>query len=172
MAGKLEAQKQLENLQARIVELETQNAELSSKLVNVDRARVGATQEEIADWEAKIKAHAEETERVKQSLAASDKERDELKAKVSELLQADSLATSLEDGSYIDMQPIPSMTGLTEPLPGVDSMKMATFAMDMNGGGVVMVTVVNGVPVVSVLDRVKLSHRSTGAVLERRPEFR
>lgn len=172
MAGKLETQKQVEELQAKIVKLETENADLSNKLVNLDRSRTGATQEEISDWEARIKAQAEETERVKQSLLASDKERDELKTRVSELLKADSLAASMEDGSYIEMKPIPSMTGMTEPLPGVESMRMATFAMDMNGGGVVMVTVVNGVPVVSVLDRVKLSNRATGAALERRPEFR
>lgn len=172
MAGKLEAQKQLEELQKRVVELETANADLQSKLVNVDRERAGATAEEIAEWEGKIKAEKAETERLQKALLASDQERTELRAKVSALLQADSMQEALEGKSFIDMQPIPSMTGFTEPLPGIDSMKMATFAMDMDGGGVVMVTVVNDKPVVSVLDKVKLANTATGAALKRRPEYR
>lgn len=172
MAGKLEAQKQLEALQQRVVELETANADLQSKLVNVDRERAGATQDEIADWEGKIKAEKAEAERLQAALLASDQERAELRAKVNELLQADSMQSALEGQSFIDMQPIPSMTGFTEPLPGVESMKMATFAMDMDGGGVVMVTVVNDKPVVSVLDKVKLANTATGTALKRRPEYR
>lgn len=172
MAGKLEAQKQLEELQKRVVELETANADLQSKLVNVDRERAGATQEEIADWEGKIKAEKAEAERLQAALLASDQERSELRAKMSALLQADSMQEALEGKSFIDMQPIPSMTGFTEPLPGVESMKMATFAMDMDGGGVVMVTVVNDQPVVSVLDKVKLANTVTGTALKRRPEYR
>lgn len=172
MAGKLEAQKQLEELQKRVVELETANADLQSKLVNVDRERAGATAEEIADWEGKIKAEKAEAERLQAALLASDQERSELRAKVSELLQADSMQAALEGHGFIDMQPIPSMTGFTEPLPGIDSMKVASFAMDMDGGGVVMITVVNGQPVVSVLDKVKLANTSTGAALKRRPEYR
>jgi predicted RNase H-like nuclease (RuvC/YqgF family) len=172
MAGKLEAQKQLEELQQRVVELETANADLQSKLVNVDRERAGATADEIAEWEGKIKAEKAEAERLQAALLASDQERSELRAKVNELLQADSMQSALEGHSFIDMQPIPSMTGFTEPLPGVESMKMATFAMDMDGGGVVMVTVVNDQPVVSVLDKVKLANTATGTALKRRPEYR
>lgn len=172
MAGKLEAQKQLEELQQRVVELETANADLQSKLVNVDRDRAGATQDEMAEWEGRIKAEKAEVERLKSALLASDQDRTELRDKVSELLQADSMQAALEGKSFIDMQPIPSMTGFTEPLPGIDSMKMATFAMDMDGGGVVMVTVVNDQPVVSVLDKVKLANTTTGAALKRRPEYR
>lgn len=172
MAGKLEAQKQLEELQQRVVELETANADLQSKLVNVDRTRAGATQDEVAEWEGKIKAEKAEVERLKASLLASDQDRTELRAKVGELLQADSMQAALEGHGFIDMQPIPSMTGFTEPLPGVESMKVATFAMDMDGGGVVMITVVDGKPVVSVLDKVKLANASTGAALKRRPEYR
>ena len=172
MAGKLESQKQIDELQHRVVELETANADLQSKLVNVDRERAGATQDEIADWEGKIKAEKAEAERLQAALLASDQERAELRAKVNELLQADSMQSALEGQSFIDMQPIPSMTGFTEPLPGVESMKMATFAMDMDGGGVVMVTVVNDKPVVSVLDKVKLANTATGTALKRRPEYR
>ena len=91
MAGKLEAQKQFEALQQRVVELETANADLQSKLVNVDRERAGATAEEIADWEGKIKAEKAEVERLQAALLASDQDRTELRAKVSELLQADSM---------------------------------------------------------------------------------
>lgn len=172
MAGKLETKQQLEELQQRVVELETANASLQSKLVNVDRERAGATAEEIAEWEAKIKAEKAEAERLQAALLASDQDRTELRAKVNELLQADSMQAALEGQSFIDMQPIPSMTGFTEPLPGVESMKMATFAMDMDGGGVVMVTVVNDHPVVSVLDKVKLANTATGTALKRRPEYR
>lgn len=172
MAGKLEAQKQLEELQQRVVELETANADLQSKLVNVDRDRAGATQDEVAEWEGKIKAEKAEVERLQAALLASDQERTELRTKVNELLQADSMQAALEGHSFIDMQPIPSMTGLTEPLLGVESMKIATFAKDMDGGGVVMITVVNGQPVVSVLDKVKLATTATGADLKRRPEYR
>lgn len=172
MAGKLDTQKQLEALQQRVVELEQENASLQSKLVNVDRERAGATAEEIADWEGKVKAEKAEAERLQAALLASDQERSELRAKVNELLQAYSMQSALEGHSFIDMQPIPSMTGFTEPLPGVESMKMATFAMDMDGGGVVMVTVVNDQPVVSVLDKAKLANTATGTALKRRPEYR
>ncbi|WP_020397184.1 hypothetical protein [Thiolinea disciformis] len=163
--------KYIEELEALKVSQEKQIAELQAKLVNIDAARPGATATEIAEWERKITDRDNENASLTEQISRYTEQISDLQSQIRVQQQGDAMDEALSSAT-LDMKAIPSMTGVTAPMNGVDSIRLATFALDVDGGGVVLVTIVNGSPVVSVQRELKLANKALGYTLVRRPEFK